>query len=202
MVGANYPDLNVNQSGIYFATVQDVHGCSATSTVYNFTNLPNPPKPTYSVNGNTLTCYLTGYNLQWFVNGNLINGATDTVLNATVQGLYNVVASNDFGCSTTSDTVLLLGVGLLNLNDNVFGIQLIPNNGKGIFELDAHAVQHETAQLIITDLSGRIIQQQQLILSSGKNRFNANLFDSEAGTYLIQLKTSNQQFVERYVKLK
>jgi hypothetical protein len=46
-------------------------------------------------------------NLQWYGSSGIINGANQSFFPATLSGLYYIVATDEFGCSYSSDPVSL-----------------------------------------------------------------------------------------------
>jgi hypothetical protein len=67
---------------------------------------PGIPNIVYDSLNHVLTTDTIGYNLQWYLNGSPLlgeNNPTDTVW---ISGYYNVVAVNQWGCASFSDTVL------------------------------------------------------------------------------------------------
>ncbi|MCB9195901.1 MAG: T9SS type A sorting domain-containing protein [Flavobacteriales bacterium] len=57
---------------------------------------------TITESSGTLSSSITGTGYQWFLNGNLINGANSSTYDATVAGNYTVEVSFSTGCPTTS----------------------------------------------------------------------------------------------------
>lgn len=113
--GATAQCIWVNQPGAYVVTVtQDT--CTGSSDTVHVTEIFGQSQPTITQNGPSTFCpndsvVLTSSNAvayQWLKDGVAISGADDKNFTATLPGGYNVVATNQFGCSDTS--------GLLTLN--------------------------------------------------------------------------------------
>jgi len=97
-------------SGSYTVKVTNANTCtSAASAAATVTVSPMPATPTIAPGGPTTFCTGGSVNLtsssesgnQWFVNGNVIVGATNQVYNATVSGSYNVIVTTA-GCSSVA----------------------------------------------------------------------------------------------------
>ncbi|MBT3209670.1 MAG: T9SS type A sorting domain-containing protein [Bacteroidetes bacterium] len=46
--------------------------------------------------------------LQWFFNGSIMSGIDTSMLETSVSGIYNLVATNNYGCTNQSDTISLV----------------------------------------------------------------------------------------------
>jgi hypothetical protein len=114
--GSNEQSITVNTSGSYTVTVIDfASGCSSTSQAINISVNPLPPN-FVSVAGSTTLCEgesvnisaIFGANLayQWRRNGIDIEGATNRVFTASLNGTYNVLITNiNTGCNNLSGNV-------------------------------------------------------------------------------------------------
>jgi hypothetical protein len=97
-------------SGSYTVVVTLLGCSSATSAPVVVTVNPNPPTP--SINNSGPTNFCTGGSVtltsdapsgnQWYLNGNLIGGATSTSYIATASGSYTVTVTDGNGCSAIS----------------------------------------------------------------------------------------------------
>ena len=67
----------------------------------------NPGQPNINFNANdfVLSTDSTQYGLQWYANDTIIPGQTQSTDTISVSGYYHVVAFNNFGCATSSDTI-------------------------------------------------------------------------------------------------
>lgn len=198
IAGANDSIFNASANGNYTVKIIDTTGCDANSLAYAITVLPYPPKPNFINTGGTLTCFVTGYNLQWYMNGIVLPGATDSVYNATVPGYYTVIACNDFGCCSTSDSVYVTDAGINLLTGN-FDFNLVPNPAVSYFNLYCFSKQNSLANLIIKDISGRVIIAQPINMMQGNNTQLINSSMLNAGIYVVELKTENGLVVKKLV---
>lgn len=102
-------------------------GCAANISVvdYNVNYLVVPPTPTvftddtvrvhgypgipnimYDSLNHVLTTDTIGYNLQWYLNGSPQLGENNPTDSVWISGYYHVVAVNQWGCASFSDTIL------------------------------------------------------------------------------------------------
>lgn len=90
------------------------------------------PGTTISSDGWSLTAP-DGASWIWYLNGEVISGASEQVLSATEEGTYSVMTVSADGCSTMSDELML--VGLNETNEIHFGIYPNPVEEKAIISL-------------------------------------------------------------------
>ena len=101
---ANGQSYQVNTGGNYGVTITNSFGCTASNATYIY--LIAKTTPSVSASGNTAFCTggnvqlnTYGYNsYQWYVDGNIINGATNPSYNASTSGNYTVIGTTSDGC--------------------------------------------------------------------------------------------------------
>ncbi len=108
--GSSAPSITVIAAGPYSVVATDpLTGCSsfATITVYPAPDLCIIPGGCYTACDPDTICApdgLTDY--QWFLNGTLISSANgQQCLEVTESGAYHFTGTNNFGCSSSSDTL-------------------------------------------------------------------------------------------------
>ncbi len=73
-------------------------------------------------------------------------------------------------------------------NFRTINIQAFPNPVAKYFTISLNSLRNEQAQFVVSDLSGKVLMQEQLFIQSGKNEFNFELNDSFIdGVYIIRL---------------
>ena len=88
----------------YHASVETLPGCISYSDKALVTIHDKPGSPNINANGHILTS--GGFNLyEWYLNGAVIPGSTDSVHIATVNGSYHVIGYDTNGCYGISSTV-------------------------------------------------------------------------------------------------
>lgn len=103
----------------------------------------------------------TGYTYQWYVNGNLISGATNQYYQPIVDGEYSVLVTNTVtGCSDMSDVYLFpSNLGLTNQLTNAFTLFPNPADDKITITLPEGLKDNS---YIITDVSGKEVARGTL----------------------------------------
>ena len=115
-----------DQMGSHTLNITGCNGCAAGTSTINYTInhqiiYPNPtilsvdtihvygypatPNIDYATSIHTLTTADLGYTYQWYFNNSPIINATDTFYVVTQSGVYHVIAINETGCVSFSDTL-------------------------------------------------------------------------------------------------
>lgn len=114
-----------------------------------------PPKPTVTIsNSNTETPVLTSSansDNQWYLNGNLIVGATAKTLTITEEGVYKVQVGTGACLSDFSDDVSLIVTG--DIVSNSGSIAVYPNPVEDFLEIVG--LKGLEPQSIVIDMTGR-----------------------------------------------
>ena len=127
-----------------------------------------------------LTCLLTGYQLQWYMNGIAIPGANLQTYEITQDGVYSVVAKNNFGCKRSSSPNYIAytspaGLEEIGLLNNVI---VYPNPA----EEDLNLIVNEKIigyNYILSDFIGRVLQKgiiNEVELKLSLNGYNKGLY--------------------------
>lgn len=123
-------------------------------------------------------------------------GANDTVdyLRVTwpTSGLRDQITNID-----ANQTILMVeGENLLN-NDLPTNndIAIFPNPSKGVLNIDTY--KYKMDQVIITDLQGRLIKKQDIILT---NNYQLATNDLVNGVYILSITIENNTLTKRFIK--
>ena len=118
IAGAITPSITVHTSGVYQIHVTNTVSCWATSgndTVIVHPlpegNVVLPNTDFICENGNKLlVCNANATSYQWYMNGNIITGATSSSYLATLPGIYSVQLFSSFGCHNFANGSILLSI--------------------------------------------------------------------------------------------
>lgn len=109
--GESGTSIVVIQAGTYTVVgTHNITGCSSSqsATIYPQPDLCAVPVGCYEVCDPDTVCGPLGLaSYQWHYNGAPLTGATDPCVELTMSGSYSLTATNDFGCSTTSDSLYI-----------------------------------------------------------------------------------------------
>ena len=142
-----------------------------------------------------------GATYQWQRNGTIINGATDSIFNATTWGTYTVTTYNGRSCPTLSKSVTLRnGVGIATMSQS-FDIAISPNPFTTSLQVKFSLDKSASINLSIKDITGRIIATKTVIANAGSNTFEWQMDTSlSSGVYLLTGQSEVGNFVARVVK--
>jgi hypothetical protein len=208
-IGSYVRSLTTNSLGIFYVGgrlnnggTTPIFSCvarQANNGLYlgKFTEQPDrAPTPIISAAGNTLTASpIFSENIQWFLNGIAISGATAPTFNATQIGNYTVtyslVAVPACVSSSTSFNMSALEIDEYQRKT----ISVFPNPSHGVFNIKTNK-PIENATITVSDLNGRIVFTDF--------NFNSNtsidLSELQSGIYVVQVKQDGQSFYEKIIK--
>jgi hypothetical protein len=94
--------------------------------------------------------------------------------------------------------------GLVNPNsekEHIDYVNIHPNPFSNDLHLDFYANQDQDVQLLVMDQLGRLIMSKSIKAFSGNNSFAIDSGELIPNTYLIQIKSKNDNFVRKLIKL-
>lgn len=186
-------------SSTYTVTVTDDLGCIKTAEQtlnYVFES------PVVDLGPDTIVCSKTIYTLDAGNPGaNYIwnTGDSTQVITTGDSGLYAVTVTNTDGCSTVDEIIIgldeCLGSEWINsANDEML---IFPNPSNGSFYIRTSSLRVNEGEMVIFDLSGKIIQQRRLAIESGDDIYVNT--DFPKGIYIIQITIAQTRTVERLI---
>mgnify|MGYP001039443818 CR=1 FL=1 len=151
---------------------------------------------TTSLSGLTITATNTSASYQWLDcdNGNSeINGEASQSFTATINGNYAVELTEN-GCVDTTACIAITTVGIV---ENSFEdlLTVYPNPTSGNFSVDLGDV-YENSEILITDLSGKIIDLKTI---SQSQTLNLSI-QEPAGIYIVSITAGDKKAVIRLIK--
>ena len=164
--------------------------CQPGSAKITVTVNPNPVTPMINQSGNVLSVNNTYNYYQWYLNGNIINGATGATHTITQAGNYTVVVQNEFGCSATSAVFYAYGVGIDEMADgnklHLFGY------GKTVIVKFEKPVNNYSISIL--NVIGEEIYWNENI---NDQHLDVNLDKAAAGIYLISINVKGYKIVRK-----
>ncbi len=140
--------------------------------------------PVITQNGNLLsTGSYQGY--QWYLNGQPINGATDSSYSSTQAGHYTVVVTDSNGCTLTSD-ILPLAVSSLTTGQGIFSVY--PNPVQGQLTVAGGSGK----MLCITNTIGQVLLQKECT----GTKTSIDVSGLPAGLYMVRVGNAVGRFVK------
>jgi len=91
------------------------------------------------------------------------------------------IMNNQFDCSET-----VTNVSTANLDETISEVQLFPNPANEEFAVKFISQRPHKAQLMIKDLLGRTLYEQNIDIQTGQNSFDLDIRQYAVGTYLLE----------------
>jgi hypothetical protein len=191
---------NTNQITVHFTTAAlsgniTVYGTNGnclgeTSSPLFVTVAQIPPTPVITRHGDTLVSSASSGN-QWYLEGNLIPGATGVEYIATEGGNYTVIVTLNGCSSAVSNIINVLPVGINNISFNK-SIEVFPNPNKGWFTIKGGSLQKVECTLQVFNSIGAMIWERKNVLLDGSFAIPVDLNTEKPGGYLLVLRTPDQ----------
>lgn len=175
--------------GDYNAIVSNTYGCTVNSGIIGTTFLPAPPYPNFFPSGNMLVTSITGYIIQWYLDGNPISGANGQTVDVTQTGYYSLEFTSANGCSNMSSPFYAVAQSIAEYSHEKLSI--FPN--PVVDELNINPAPANAAW-VISDVTGRVV------LSGRVEGSILNTSVLESGVYLLRILTAETEYSARFVK--
>lgn len=146
--------------------------------------LTTTPAPTVTQNVAVLSANynLPGAAYQWYLNGNIINGATDSTYTFTQNGIYSVEVINATGCDYTyTYTVTNTGMDEQTLSE----ISASPNPFNDVITISNSL--NKDLNIKLTDITG----STKTLYQSASSKFTLPLNELASGIYFLTLQANN-----------
>jgi hypothetical protein len=146
--------LTTGIGGYYTLTVTDSNNCSTTTSQPTIITVIQRSIPRIERNGMSLGVDTTYMTYQWFLNGQLIPGATAQTYTPVQGGAYTVAVKADTvnNCPGFSQAYIYTAVGV-NTNAAAQQIRLYPNPASDMVKIDAPIA----VNVIVTTMEGKVV---------------------------------------------
>jgi len=138
---------------------------------------------------------------QWYMNGELIEGATESTYTPNEPAVYWVVASLN-GCTATSNSVdLSVGIDDMPVNQQLFSAS--PNPYQGQTTISYHVNRTASVQLSVYDVTGKLVHTMvNATQQTGSYNYNfaAKNIGLQAGMYFVQLTINGQTYTHKLLE--
>ena len=185
--GETTQEIQVSASGTYSVEVTTACG-NATSLPFEVTIGTIPSTPSISTNsfGNLQSSVIGNFTYNWYLDGALVATTDSASYSPQSSGEYTLSITSLENCSSAfSAPFTVNGVSILKIDGKKF--EIYPNPSNGVFNIIAKESQSE---LIITDLTGKLIAKQKLW--SGINLIDLKV---NKGLYVLRCKNENYRII-------
>ncbi|WP_165372100.1 T9SS type A sorting domain-containing protein [Emticicia agri] len=175
--------LSISKSGTYKVIVSKGNASSLPSNAVSINFVALPPKPVIKQENNQLRVTATGQ-VQWYLNGSVIAGATTHTLTYNGAGDYTVKLTAN-GCSVLSDKLLVS----ITATEEIWADAVYPNPASN--QLMVKVNQNFPVQLKLIDIKGRMVLEKTLVESVNV----INLEDFAKGVYILRLNEYSKKII-------
>ena len=137
--------------------------------------------------------------MQWYLNGEKIQGANERTYYQTAAGLFSVSIEDSNGCSSISDEYDLA----VSVNELIKGnsVSVYPNPGDGEFTLFLGNHLNGDINLRITNIIGETVFKGYYNLRKSDNDFiKFRLNNQPAGMYFINIESRDKKVKLKLIK--
>jgi uncharacterized delta-60 repeat protein len=172
-------------------------GCINSDTV-RVTIIPNPAVPTITRVGDTLYSSAAS-SYQWYMGSSLIPGETNNSYTLDTNGTYHVVVFNSFGCSTTSTSITIIGIGI-NEQTSSLSLNVFPNPANEILILDLNLLKASDVKINLMNIEGQLIYSEKIGEFNGQLTKQIDLKETANGIYYLQVITDHEVINKKIIK--
>ncbi len=154
-------------------------------------------KPVITQNGGILSSNSPTGN-QWFLDGNIIAGATGATYTPTQSGNYTVGVTLNGGCMSLSDNfvyVLINNTG----NNNDIGLLIYPVPASSQLNIIFAAPASGALNLSIINSAGKIAYANEQTIAAGNFSTVINVSDIAPGTYILKIDVGQKVYSTKIV---
>ena len=203
--GATDTLIEPTSSGLYSLVVVNEYGCTAISLEVLVVICDTTYQPILDDNGSTAWMLDSALysNLQWYSDNGIINGANQSFFPANVSGLYYIVATDEFGCTYSSESVLLSTS--MNSESIPFSgiVKVAPNpvsNGSPLTIYIENA-EFSDVTMVLMDLYGREVIHRVATPSLFPYRFNSQeISELSNGLYFLDISFDKNKIRKKIIK--
>ncbi|MDC0249486.1 T9SS type A sorting domain-containing protein [Flavobacteriales bacterium] len=203
--GATDTFIEPISSGVYSLVVVNEYGCTAASLEVLVVICDTTYQPILESNG--LTAWMLDSalysNLQWYDDNGIINGANQPFFPATVSGLYYIVATDAFGCSYSSESVLLsssLNSESISFSD-IVKVGPNPISNESPLTIYIENTEFSDVTIVFIDLYGREIIRRVISSNLFPYRFNSKEISRLSnGLYYLDISFDGNKIRKKIIK--
>lgn len=199
-VGINdptYVDSTLNDGDVVTAIITSNDTCVSTPTATSnaiTVSINSAQQPVITQNGNTLSTIPASHH-QWFLNGDPIAGDTTQTITIDSLGDYTVMITDSNGCQATSAVFTVTAIGINEIQSILINSYPVPATDYLHFTLDEKLTK---TALIILNSKGKLVKTINSDFIDNNSKINIS--DLDPGIYIIQLKSGDTLYVNKFVK--
>lgn len=180
-------------SGNITVAASNVCGTSSASSLAITVN-PLPAMPTITQNGNVLQSSV-GTTYQWYLNGNVITGATTQFYTMTGNGFYAVTITDANGCARQSAAFNNNGINELSIDD-VFTVY--PNPASDVITINL-ITSMEIQTACLTNILGKTVRSINTKSLKSNSTYEVDIKDLSKGIYFLSMQVDGRLMTRKVV---
>ncbi len=136
---------------------------------------------------------------QWKLNNVNISGATSSVYSALAPGNYAVMVTNSHGCSSVSQAHNVSNTTVPEVASVSSSVKAYPNPADHTVRIDYSSQHKNMGEITLTDMNGRIVFAQNVIIFEGDNNIFVETGDFQEGIYFLTVKNDQSVSIEKLI---
>lgn len=117
-----------------------------------------------------------------------------------ITGCIHFEYANWIEPRSAADIQLISTAGIENIQNNFSDVNIFPNPNQGMFTATVNAaVSNKNTQVILSDITGRIIYKEQREITAGTNSIPVNISNLAKGTYFLQISNTDYSTVKKVI---
>jgi archaellum component FlaF (FlaF/FlaG flagellin family) len=193
--GQTTKSIAVTATGIFQVQVTDAFRCTSDYSDPVSVTILNYPVVDLIYDGTKITVKGEAQSYQWYLNEQLIPGATTTVLTPAQSGEYRLVAKNGT-CETKSAPLQIVITGVENPLTDQIDIYPIPAFESLSVEMK-ESLRNAEVSLQLVSVNGSVLSNA--IKEQGKLKTNLPTRHLPAGVYFLLIRSANYRLYKRVV---
>ena len=174
-------------------------GCpTGGSTTVTITVNQPPATPTITWNGTELSSSSATGN-QWYLNGNIIPGATGQTYTPVVNGQYTVIVTDANGCKSLESTKVTTNVGIDEAGTEA-NVGIFPNPNTGEFYVQFELTQPTDLVFNLIDMTGKSVYSLKSKGNSGLFKQQIDISQLSAGVYTLKIQAGKNTISKKIIK--
>ncbi|TKB96317.1 S8 family serine peptidase [Pedobacter cryophilus] len=158
-------------------------------------------KPIITQTGTTLNSNFNASN-KWYLNGTLINGATNQTYSPSVSGVYRVDVENASGCLSSSANFNYVLSAIKPSDAAEIGLKVYPIPANNILNLNFEVLKKENLSINLTNLVGQDVYATKKDNFTGKYSEGIDLSNFDDGVYVLQVKIGEKFYTQKITVVK
>ncbi|MDC1068884.1 T9SS type A sorting domain-containing protein, partial [Candidatus Kapabacteria bacterium] len=184
--GTTDRNLWVKEEGEYFLTVRDGDAlCEGISNVITVNIVETPDIPTVDIVDNVLIVNTSENIIQWYFEGEEIEGANGLEYTPETSGDFYVTVSNGNDCIIASEIVKVTWFSVTEGNKR--GFKVTPNPTDGKIEINYNGLSAGNTRLEIIDNLGQVILTDEFYSNGSHFNQTFDLTNQSKGIYFVSL---------------